>query len=85
MSKLLNRFLNGLLSGCLIQGLFLCAADVLSWLARCAAALKPGGLVVVKENICSGERFVTDDEDSSLTRSDAYLQVSTEVTNKAGV
>lgn len=47
---------------------------MLAWLARCAEALKPGGLVIVKENIVCGSRFAVDDEDSSLTRSDAYFQ-----------
>ena len=50
------------------------AADVLEWLQKCVAALKPGGLVILKENICA-TGFVVDDDDSSLTRSDAYLQV----------
>ena len=47
---------------------------MLEWLRKCAAALKPGGLVIVKENICASG-FIVDEEDSSLTRSDAYVQV----------
>ncbi len=49
------------------------AADVLEWMRKCVAALTPGGLLIVKENICASG-FVVDEEDSSLTRSDAYLQ-----------
>ena len=48
-------------------------ADVLEWMRKCVAALRPGGLLIVKENICASG-FVVDEEDSSLTRSDAYLQ-----------
>ncbi len=50
------------------------AEDVLEWLRKCAAALRPGGLVILKENICAAG-FAVDEDDSSLTRSDAYLQV----------
>ena len=53
--------------------LLLGAADVLQWMQKCVDALRPGGLLIVKENICSSG-FVVDEEDSSLTRSDAYLQ-----------
>ena len=49
------------------------AADVLEWMRKCVAALNPDGLLIVKENICASG-FVVDEEDSSLTRSDAYLQ-----------
>lgn len=31
---------------------------MLAWLARCATALKPGGIIVVKENLANGnDRF----------------------------
>jgi AdoMet dependent proline di-methyltransferase len=33
------------------------ADDVLAWLARCSSALKPGGLIVVKENLTTIARF----------------------------
>lgn len=39
--------------------LLLAAADAKSFFGRCAAALKPGGLIFVKENICK-EGFVVD-------------------------
>ena len=39
---------------------------------RCAAGLKPGGVVFVKENNAK-EGFVLDTEDSSVTRSHKYL------------
>ena len=38
------------------------AEDVLAWLARCSSSLKPGGLIVVKENLTSGvNRFAIDE------------------------
>jgi len=57
------------------------AEDVLEWLHKCAAALRPGGLVILKENICASG-FVVDEDDSSLTRSDAYLLVCAAFINK---
>jgi AdoMet dependent proline di-methyltransferase len=33
------------------------ADDVLAWLARCSSALKPGGIIVVKENLTTVSRF----------------------------
>ena len=36
----------------------LCVADdVLAWLARCSSALKPGGIIAVKENLTTVTRF----------------------------
>ncbi len=44
-------------------------ADLVRFFRRCQAGLKPGGVLVVKENNCRvGEEL--DEEDSSLTRSD---------------
>lgn len=34
----------------------------------CSAALKPGGIIVIKENTTKGESKDEDDEDSSITR-----------------
>ena len=46
--------------------------DAVSFLKRAHAALKPSGVLVVKENVCS-TGFVVDDSDRSLTRSHAYM------------
>jgi protein N-terminal methyltransferase len=45
-------------------------------LQKAAKGLKKDGLIFVKENVCSGtckEGFIVDNDDSSLTRSDAYM------------
>ncbi|KAJ9528733.1 hypothetical protein QJQ45_020634, partial [Haematococcus lacustris] len=52
--------------------LYLTDADVLLLFARCRQGLQPGGLIFVKENICK-KGFIVDKEDSSLTRSNAYM------------
>lgn len=54
--------------------LYLTDDDLVALLRRCAAALRPGGLIVVKENICA-HGFVVDGDDNSLTRSHAYWMV----------
>ena len=46
--------------------------DFVSFFQRCAAGLKPGGLIMVKENNAK-EGFILDTDDSSLTRSHKYL------------
>lgn len=51
--------------------LYLTDDDIVSLLRRAAAGLRPGGAIVVKENVC-GTGFVVDRDDSSLTRSAAY-------------
>jgi protein N-terminal methyltransferase len=52
--------------------------DLLRFLQRCKRALvRPGrgqGCVVVKDNCCSDVDFVLDKDDSSVTRSPAYLK-----------
>ena len=52
--------------------LYLTDADFLVMFEKAKAALKLGGLIFVKENICK-EGFIVDKEDSSLTRSNAYM------------
>ncbi|KAK9801358.1 hypothetical protein WJX73_009936 [Symbiochloris irregularis] len=52
--------------------LYLTDDDAISFFARCRAGLRPGGIIVLKENICT-KGFVVDKEDASLTRSNAYL------------
>ena len=53
--------------------LYLTDGDAVAFLQRAAAGLKAGGLIVVKENVCR-DGFIVDRDDSSLTRSTAYLQ-----------
>lgn len=48
----------------------LTTADLTSYLQRCAKALAPGGLIVVKENITNCGYDVFDPDDSSVTRTD---------------
>jgi hypothetical protein len=52
--------------------LYLTDADVKIMFQKARAGLKPDGLVFVKENVCK-EGFVVDNDDSSLTRSNAYM------------
>lgn len=52
--------------------LYLTDADVKAMFSRARVGLKPDGLIVVKENVCR-EGFVVDNDDSSLTRSNAYM------------
>ena len=44
-----------------------CADDLIAFLQRSAAALKPGGVLIVKENVCE-KGFVVDNSDASVTR-----------------
>lgn len=49
--------------------------DLVAFLKRCSGALRPSGLIIVKENI-SKDSIVEDDEDSSMTRTtDDYIKV----------
>jgi protein N-terminal methyltransferase len=54
--------------------IYLTDADFASFLARCKAALNPGGVIFFKENLSTGQHFVVDKDDSSLTRSDAHYK-----------
>ena len=47
--------------------------DFVAFFERCAKGLRPGGMVILKENTCR-KGFVVDEEDSSVTRSDVYFQ-----------
>jgi hypothetical protein len=42
-----------------------------AFLQRAAAALKPGGMLFVKENVCE-RGFIVDSSDASVTRSHQY-------------
>ena len=46
--------------------------DFVSFFKRCAVGLKPGGMIMLKENNAK-DGFVLDTDDSSLTRSHKYL------------
>ncbi|RKP03871.1 hypothetical protein CXG81DRAFT_29167 [Caulochytrium protostelioides] len=48
--------------------------DLVAFLERCAAALRPGGWIGVKENTCGGDERIFDDEDSSFTRPAALFE-----------
>lgn len=47
------------------------ADDTVAFLKKCAAALRPNGMIFIKENVCA-KGFVVDTEDASVTRSHAY-------------
>jgi protein N-terminal methyltransferase len=49
-------------------------ADGVSFLARCKSALKPHGVICLKENTISDSAFCVDKEDSSITRSGPYYK-----------
>ena len=50
--------------------LYLTDQDLVEFLRRCQRALRPGGVVCIKENLTRKEDYVVDEEDSSVTRSD---------------
>lgn len=52
--------------------LYLTDTDVQDMFQKAAVGLKPDGLIFVKENVCK-EGFIVDNDDSSLTRSNAYM------------
>lgn len=51
--------------------LYLKDEDAIAFLQRCAAVLRPGGMIFIKENVCN-QGFIVDSEDASVTRSHAY-------------
>lgn len=53
--------------------LYLTDDDLVEFLQRCQAALLPNGLICLKENIAT-KRSVTDQQDSSITRTDKRLK-----------
>ena len=61
--------------------LYLTDDDAIAFLQRARQRLRPGGVIVVKENTC-GEGFVVDRDDSSITRSHKYMQ---ELFRRAGI
>lgn len=57
--------------------IYLTDDDFVSFLEQCAAALRPGGVIFVKENCMAAgvTEFLVDCDDSSLTRSDAHYKL----------
>lgn len=53
--------------------IYLTDEDLVQFLKNCAQNLAPGGVLCIKDNICR-QGFVVDKDDSSITRSDRYLQ-----------
>merc|ERR1712216_616773 len=52
--------------------IYLTDADLARFLKRCICALRPGGIIVIKENVLDEDEaadLVKDDDDSSVTRS----------------
>mmetsp|Transcript_42269 Transcript_42269/g.89900 ORF Transcript_42269/g.89900 Transcript_42269/m.89900 type:complete len:295 (+) Transcript_42269:107-991(+) len=47
--------------------------DLVDFLERCAAGLRLGGVVVIKDNTCEDVAFVADRSDASVTRSFPYI------------
>ncbi|KAJ3071595.1 hypothetical protein HDU98_005097 [Podochytrium sp. JEL0797] len=56
--------------------------DLLAFFLRCKAALRPHGIIGVKENVCPRGGIELDDEDSSVTRPASVLEA---VFAKAGL
>ncbi|KAJ3028375.1 UNVERIFIED_CONTAM: hypothetical protein HDU68_001841 [Siphonaria sp. JEL0065] len=56
--------------------------DLLAFFLRCKAALKPNGIIGVKENVCARGVVELDEEDSSVTRPAKALET---VFEKAGL
>ena len=52
--------------------------DFAAFFKRCQKGLKPGGLVVLKENTCT-TGFIVDKEDSSVTRSPLYIACTLDI------
>jgi len=48
--------------------------DLIDFFVRCVAGLRPGGFIVVKENVTSSGEVESDDEDSSVTRPPELLR-----------
>ncbi|KAL3764314.1 hypothetical protein ACHAWU_004126 [Discostella pseudostelligera] len=53
--------------------------DLISFLKRCAIALRHGGVVVIKDNTCEEEAFIVDRDDASSTRSYPYILATAEL------
>lgn len=49
--------------------------DFINFFRRCVKGLRPGGVVILKDNCCESWTFVLDRSDSSLTRSRDYMHL----------
>ena len=49
-------------------------ADLVKFLRRCGDALREGGVLVIKDNVCDDVAFVADRDDASKTRSLPYIR-----------
>ena len=49
--------------------------DFINFFRRCAAGLRPGGLIVLKDNCAESWTFVVDKEDSSVARCPEYIRL----------
>jgi len=49
--------------------------DFISFFRRCAAGLRPGGVIILKDNCVAEYTFVVDKADSSVARNGEYMQL----------
>lgn len=61
--------------------MYLTDEDAISFFKRCARAMKPKGVIFLKENVCDSG-FIVDSDDCSITRSHGYY---VELFRKAGL
>lgn len=56
--------------------IYLTDDDLVAFLQRCATGLAPGGMICIKDNVCSPSiGFEVDNTDNSVTRSDAHYKM----------
>ena len=51
---------------------YLTDTDIVSFFKQCSSALREGGLIVLKENVCADSDFEVDTQDASVARSERY-------------
>ena len=49
--------------------------DFISFFKRCSKGLRPGGVIILKDNCASGWTFVVDKDDSSVARCPEYIRL----------
>eukprot|EP00804_Cyclotella_cryptica_P027435 CCRYP_008854-RA/>CCRYP_008854-RA protein AED:0.36 eAED:0.36 QI:134/1/1/1/1/1/2/354/305 len=52
---------------------YLTDEDLVAFLKRCAVGLRPGGVIIIKDNTCTDVAFIADRGDASVTRSLPYI------------
>mmetsp|Transcript_38955 Transcript_38955/g.101973 ORF Transcript_38955/g.101973 Transcript_38955/m.101973 type:complete len:243 (+) Transcript_38955:1219-1947(+) len=62
--------------------LYLTDDHLVSYLQRCRSALRPDGVICVKENVVLKGNFVVDNDDNSITRTDGHYK---EIFKQAGL